>query len=766
VKEAVAYSARRGASLRHNASLWAGIAAPWLACLGLLWAGWGVRDLVHTLPGYGDAIEIVWATNWYDTALRTGQNFHLFPLAFYPLGWRMETFAEAPSLMLSLVPLVRSGGAAFAYNVFTLLTFLLAFGGGLALARRFWSGMPATVFALLWTFWGFRWYQTIGHPNILLGSALMPWFLWCIERAYVSPRRRSAWLVAAGAAWAGMITGTMYFVWIGGLLALCWAAGRLWGRQISFRLAAWSLVVPAAVALALSAPGIIGSAQASAAVGARFDNILGVNYWSASLNSLLVPYVNHPWLGQLARQVYRGAAFEQGVANLGWVAPLAALLGLGLLWRGRRTADSPTPFSEMGKGSGSGEFPMRAGLLLVVVGVILSLGLTLRWDDHQVTWAGLGTLDGWLWQIGHAFKPGFFDAQPPDLLSHAVPLPGLLLTMIVPFLERARVFARYALLAEMGVALLAAAALGRIRLGWARWLLAGLLVFEVIPPRLNSVPFPTPTHPAFEWLRAHPLNNEAVVDLMAAYPGTLVLANRGESVLATAYHGQPTVAGASSVWPAHTVYLNDWLSSHPHAFARTDFIPLLRFYHVRYILLHMQGPDEPAILAEAKTNPDVREIGCFDPPPGPGPWAHPICILEAAIQAKADTNLMFGEGWSGREDWGLWAEGTTGHAEWAAMTKGDYRLSLSAFPQCVPGKEQDLHVEVNGQEVAAHHWTNCDPWSVDVTIPANLVRVGGNEIVTRAGYAVRPADILNSGSSDTRLLSMGYTRLTVTPGGQ
>jgi hypothetical protein len=762
--------------------------------VALLWVGWGARDLAHTLPSYGDAIEIVWATGWYDTALRAGQNLNLFPLAFYPQGWRLETFGQSvgPGLFLALVPLARLGGAALAYNVSTLLTFLLAFGGALTLGRRFWGRLPAAVFALLFTFWGFRWYQTIGHPNILLGSALMPWFLWCLERAYASTRRAWAWLLGAGVVWAGMIAGTMYFVWIGGLLALCWAVGRLWERRIDFRLAAWSVVAPAAVALALSAPGIIGSAQASAAVGAQFDNILGVNFWGASLNSLLIPYVYHPWLGAVARQVYRGVAFEQGVANLGWMAPLAALLALVMVWRKPNPKPNPAatqrgappfakkeggkifatqmgregevPLSDEPPGLRAGalpDMPWRSALLLILVGVVLSLGLTLKWDNQPVTWAGLGPLDGWLWRIGHALKPGFFDAIPPDLLSHAVPLPGLLLTMVVPFLERARVFARYALLAEMGVALLAALAVSRIRIGWARWLLAGLLVFEIIPPRLDSLPFPTPTHPAFEWLRQHPAKGEGIVDLMAAYPGTLVLANRGETVLATTYHGQPTAAGASSVWPAHTVYLNNWLGSHPHAFARTDFIPLLRFYRVRYILLHMQGADEPAMLAEARANPDVREIGCFDPPAGPSPWGHPICILEAAITAKADTNLMFGEGWSGREDWGLWAEGTTGRAEWVAITQGDYRLNVSAFPLCAPGKEQDLRIEINGREVASHHWANCDPWTAEVTIPAALVRVGGNEIVTHAGYAARPADIPNSQSSDTRLLSMGFTRLTI-----
>ena len=708
----------------------------------------GVRDLAHTLPGYGDAVEVVWATSWYDTALRTGGSLSVFPLAFFPQGWRMATFGEGWVMLLSFLPLDWLAGPAFAYNAFVILNFVLAFGGALLLGRRFFGRLGTTVFALTFTFWGFRWFQNIGHPNVLLGSALIPWLLWGLERAYHARRHRWPWLIMTGVIFAGMVSGSMYFVWLGGLLVAGWNLGRRWGRQIGWPLAVQATILPIVVGMALSAPTIIASWQASSAVGAHFDDIWGVNYWGASLNSLLAPYVYHPWLGSLARTIYNGPAYEQGVANLGPLALIVALLALPAAWRDRT---------------------WRPALILIPLGILLSLGLTLKWNNVAVQWPVLRPLDEAIWALGHALKPGFFPASGgatasgavPEPFATAIPLPGMLLAICVPFIERARVFARYAMIANAGIALLAAFAVHRLRLPWARWLLALLLVVEVIPAPLNSVPYPPQTHPAFEWLKQQEMPGESIADVMAAYAGTLVLANRGETVFATGYHGKPTVAGASSVWPAHTVYLNQWLGSHPHAFARSDFIPLLRFYRVRYVVLHMQGPDEAGILEEARGNAAVRDAGCFQPPSGPGPWPYPICILEVLPPETPEVNLMFQEGWSGQESWGIWLAGTSARAEWVATTRGPQRLSIAGFPLCVPGKEQELQITVNGQDLGGHRWGNCEPWSAEITIPASLVRLGGNELVVRSAYAARPADLPGDTTGDGRTLSIGLTTLKV-----
>ena len=82
------------------------------------------------------------------------------------------------------------GGAAFAYNVATLLSFFAAFAGMFRLARQFSKSiLLATAAALLFTFWGFRWIRINGHLNVLLSSTLLPWLLLCLERGLKARRR-------------------------------------------------------------------------------------------------------------------------------------------------------------------------------------------------------------------------------------------------------------------------------------------------------------------------------------------------------------------------------------------------------------------------------------------------------------------------------------------------------------------------------------------------------------------------------------------------
>ena len=208
----------------------------------------------------------MWGISWYGDALRTGVDPAIYPLAFYPGGWQLATFGQSvgPALFLAMLPLHWIAGAAFAYQIAVLLTFALAFGGTLALAGRFVDRLGATVAALLYTFWGFRWYQTAGHLNFLLGSACLPWMIWALEcflqRSSASIRVRPRpilWLFLVGIAWAAAIAGSMYFIWIGGILLAGWLFGRRLGKQIDWRMAVIGFVIPAAVALLLSLPALL-----------------------------------------------------------------------------------------------------------------------------------------------------------------------------------------------------------------------------------------------------------------------------------------------------------------------------------------------------------------------------------------------------------------------------------------------------------------------------------------------------------------------------
>ena len=125
--------------------------------------------------------------------------------------------------------------------------------------------------------------------------------------------------------------------------------------------------------------------------------------------------------------------------------------------------------------------------------------------------------------------------------------------------------------------------------------------------------------------------------------------------------------------------------------------------------------------------------------------------------------MLFDDGWSGPESWGRWAEGTEAPVKWIATERRDHVLDVAAFPQCVPGRSQQVTLEINGRPLAGYEWPNCDPWSTRITIPAAAVKIGANVLIFRMAYAESPATEANSQSKDTRRLSIGLTKLLVQP---
>lgn len=699
-------------------------------------------SLSHSVTSYGDTMEFMWVLSWYGEAFRTGQSIVSYPLAFFPAGWY---YAENLLMLLALLPLVWLGGPAFAYNVVVLLSFVVAFAGSYLLARRFVTALPATVVAILVAFWGFRWFQHIGHINIFIGSALAPWVLLAVDRALHNSRGRTGLLVAAGVLWAAAMSGSMYFAYIIGAALVAWILGALSARMIGWRTALLALVVPGVVAVTLALPNMVWLWRNSTQTGVGFYNATEVNFWSASLNSLPIPSIDHPWLGEFARSIYRGIPYEQGATNYGLLAAVLAVIGFIAAIRQKKW------------------WPV---LFLAVAGVVLSLGLTLKWDNVSVQWRALAPVNTILWQINHWLKPDFFPAGgPPAPFDAAVPLPGMVAAAIVPFLERARVFARFAFTASAGVFLLAGLGLTVFRRRWLRYGLAALLLFEVIPAPLQPAPFPPQPHPAFVWLAQQSMPGESIADMVAGHPSTPVLLNEGEAVWATRVHGKPTVAGASSIWPAHTMFLFQWLATHEHSFWSPDLAPILRFFRIRYVLLHMRGEWEQGILAEARQNKEFKLVNCFDPPQDNGPWSYPICVLEVLPPANTNFNLVPEQGWSGAESWGQWAEGTTAKAFWVATAASDHRLQIEAFPMCVDGRSQSIRLEVNGESVGTHQWSDCQPWAQDIVIPASLVHLGANELTIVSDYAASPNDVTQGQNPDTRQLSAGYSKLRVDPQG-
>jgi hypothetical protein len=713
---------------------------PWVGFGAFMLWMWGERDPFRTLPVYGDALEPVAAASWLGEAVAQGQNPLVYPLNYFPEGWHIASQSTGFLLYAALAPAARFFGGAFAYNLAFLFTCLLAFSGALLLARRLLSPLPATFVALALTFWGLRWFQAMeGHLNILLGSALLPWMLWSVERSFYSARSRMRWLAVAGLFWSLSFIASPYFVYVGVVVLGVWMLLPRSDDQSTWRKRLLNLGFVFAAFLLFSSPSLILTARETAIADPPYYRIAELNYMSASLNSLPIPSLFSPWLGSVARLLYHGLPWEQNSANFGLVASLAALLGAIVVWRSKT---------------------WRPAVMLVVVGGLLSLGLTLHWNGEAVQWQVLRPLNHAIWQIGYALKPDLFETpQPPAPFEDAVPLPGLLLVILLPFFERGRMFARYALAASLGVYLLAGLAVAEVRRTWLRAIAAGALIFEIVPPPLEAVPFPPATHPAYVWLSQQQLSGEGIANVFAAHESTLVLAIYAYNLLAPSYHKQATVAGTGVV-PRHIFFLNNWLATHQHPFWQPDFALILRAYRVRYIVLEMRGTWEEGLWKEAQVADEVRPVQCFPNPRGRSPWHWPICILEVPPSRSPDLNLLLHDGWSGKEAWGVWAEGTESDAQWIATSLAPARLALSVFPQCVPGRYQEIRLDFNGTTLATHKWADCERWTASVDIPAALVRVGANDLSLHSAYATPPPPKGNV-RGDTRQLSVGFTELRI-----
>jgi hypothetical protein len=442
---------------------------PWIVFIALLAWGWRVYDMFHAIPYYGDVLEVVWGIAWYGDHLLDGQLFY-FPRIFQPEGWQVAVFGYGPGMFIPLLPLYKLGGAAFAYNAAVLVSFFIAFAGMHNLARRVaCPSSGATLASLLFTFWGFRWLRINGHLNILIGSALLPWMVWCLERGLHSPRKSRRWFVVVGMLWAIASASSFYFILIGGLVLVGCVAGRFLSHQINWRMALRSGLISTFVAALLNLPALLFFVKGNQAAASPFYDIFYLSAHGASLNSIPIPYVFHPWLDSLARWLYQGPRNESGVGNFGFAASVFALIGL------RRAHQDKNALP---------------ALLLTGIGLMLALGFTLKWDDRPIEWDVLGPVNALVWSLAHRLRPGFFPSgMPPIPFDNAILMPGLMLAVLVPFVEGVRVLSRYALVAAIGFFLLVSKEVGRLTLPFARVIVGTLLILQRKVSRCESRKF-------------------------------------------------------------------------------------------------------------------------------------------------------------------------------------------------------------------------------------------------------------------------------------
>jgi hypothetical protein len=570
----------------------------WLPFL-LIWI-WAARynPLTH-IPAYGDTLEVVWGANWYADKIRHLQNPLFFANVFYPVGWPTALQANTPIflLLMGLTRFILPQAAV--YNLFVFLSFLVAYVGMLRLVRLYVEKQwIALLIALLYTFWGTRWVRLGGQVNLLWLSALLPWLCW----ALLSDINRRRKVLMAALIWTLCIIASLYGVWLGAVIVGVYVLNE--PREETLLQAMWIT----ALTLIFSLPTLLLFWQARQITAAPFYLMEHISDWGASINSLPIPAVNHPWLQTLIQQIYPGPFDESGVANLGLVAVIVALVSLAFV----RVKDSRQRFA----------------ILIFIVGIVLALGPFLRWNGQLIKVPFLAPVNRLLWRIGSLLKPEIFPGSIPSDLESAIPLPAWLLYAAVPYFEGSRIVARFAFVAGIGLLLLVAQIIGKTKNTWLLALLAILLLFERAPwPVQQGVPLPSATHPAFEWLALQEGGaDKALLDLVPAGE-RLTLAISGETLYATGFHNKPTASGVSSMWPEPAWFLIHWLQFHERPLHHPDLPAILDDYGINWVLVHMKEDQARKFVVDPNFA-GLQLVDCFDPKDAPSAWPYPICILE------------------------------------------------------------------------------------------------------------------------------------------
>ncbi|MEJ5345130.1 MAG: hypothetical protein WHS83_09490 [Chloroflexus sp.] len=532
--------------------------------------------------------------------------------------------------------------------------------------------------------------------------------------------------ILVGLLWGLMINFSLYSIFIGG-----WSALLLGGRR-----GIKNFIVSAFIALLLGSGTILSyhlSASQNEISNFGYSHLV---YWGASLNSFAVPSIFHPieQVRNLSRELYKGPHDESGVANAGIVTFVLVLIGIIAIFR-------------------KGEAKKYAYLfLLSLVGGVFALGPLLRWDGQIVSNCAFEPITNAIWQVGHALKPKLFEPSPPPGMNCGVPLPGLWLGSFIPFLEGARVSSRYMFVAVLGLIPIAAIGLSIFRPG-LKVLFMALWLLEFLPNPIYGVPLDNQIHPVYTYVAQNLQTNEGIIEVTAAG-----MHMNGDVLYTSVLSNVPTANGYGSFWPKHTMDLWLYFLNRPSRWQEEETLSLLRQNRIRYVLAYRIGKQEEDLIAMMQQGPELQFEGCLDPLPNQSLRKFPICVFEVVDKEAYLTRTT---GWSEREAWGIWAQGTESQMNLVVSQPTDLVLSISATPFCVEGKNQTITIFVNNVLLSEHLWQDCNIWSDRVQIPSSILQSGSNDVLLRYSYAARPVDVTNGQNSDPRPLSVGFLEMRV-----
>lgn len=565
-----------------------------------------VLHFTDKVPGWfiADNYEYLWKMWWFKHALLDlHQSPFVAPQLFYPAGFQLANAELSPLLTVVGLPLTWLWGEVPAYNLFALLSFVVAGWAVFALVYRIsgnaWAGILAgTLFALTP-------YHVERYAGILPSASVegIPIFFLGLEIWAQDRRMRWALLASLGfvlAAWA-------YLYYAAGLLLLgpvyMWARLRPMRQAIRQRQVVVGASTIGALALAALIPLAVPYLQLSRQIQLNIP-LEEVDFWSASLTDYLVPPGLHPLWGEWVRQHLLGVAAGYPQIELEFV------LGVGFVC---------ILFAAYALGHHRG--PAKTAIVwLTLVALVFSLGPTLHVGRHLlVIPAPVGVTDGFerLMNTIGRWLPAKEAYGALGANGITVPMPALFLRWLIPPLEGMRAWNRFAVFVALGLAILAGAgysswiqgevlrASQTVQAGSRKERTAGIIVlslaiFELWP---GQIPL-------------QPVEPRAVDLWLASQPGQFTImelplnsALSAPQMLYSRYHGKRTAFAYGTFFPYWYRQEYPELAECP----AQSCLERLRSWGVRYVLLNTEAlPPGSALEADLDGSPDLRRITRLD----------------------------------------------------------------------------------------------------------------------------------------------------------
>lgn len=712
----------------------------------------------------GDTWQMVWNLWWVREALMHFQNPFHTDLIFYPQGANLYLHALNALNGLVSLPLqllvsafsAPANGAIAGYNFIVLLSFTLAAYGAFCLARYLWrSERAALVAGLAYGFSTYGFDHLLGHLN-LISYELIPFYLLFFLKA-LHDDSKAALLSFQTVRLAlppilcllGLLLLELQYVLYMAFfslfyllyLALLWTWKRLRHRvepyapnPIYFR----ALVIGigfAVLSLPLTVPMLNEALNNPNTVPVRQENS-----YSADLLAYFYPSPFHPLWGAAMDWAIKPftATLIEKVVFPGFTVYLLGLAGFGLWLVGRfwpprqRTASK-----SLAVNSPAATTTFRPGpvfWLVVAAGfAVLSLGPRLH-------------ING---------------------VEHGPSLPGALIYEL-PILNITRVPARFAIVAILALALLAAWGLSRLETLWKQRRIANIVtVLALLALGFELFPAPYPlveyrVSPFYQMLAAQPGSDFSVME---------VPLNFGKYQFTTAYleaqmtHGKPDLNGYISRNPVFPPYYGVPVFREFRDFQsgpQPDILPtqppdagVLRYFGVRYIVIRkdiIQGKERIAgfdmvskLLPGQLPIFDSSDLAAYMVPPGPKAAFFYNLVLPSwyTVEKGPDDRLS------------RWIQGNQAQLDFWTETPRRLEISFSIW-----SFQQNHAVEfrLNGQAIGAVQVT---PAPQTVKLQLNL-QPGQNRLEFNiAGRGLRPADV--SDSNDTRSLTVSVGEITFSP---